>query len=339
MASKSVNPFWKKRSYSARTGEWSDRPGFSRHGALRPASKSVSKSYQGYRVYTSGEEWKTDLDPESGFDSEQDVKNFINWWNRKSVRGKYNPGLLDSLRKKFANPLKSSAQFRLAQATLGGAKTSMPKSIARELLSKTSERAKKRFARGNPEDIDSLAQGFHGRAPEDEILLTEESQYAKDQAVIGLLEELEIVSEDGLSVTPINFKHHDHRSAFAKNGKEQDTVYVTFPNRNQIEFIGGDQTLPVDDKALVNVGPIYGVTYWTDKHHLSDGTGFSSYHHHFGEESVKVKKVMANGDERPTQEEMLARMSYMPLLVYDSVNRKCLLVGGVYSVRDEGITN
>ena len=149
-----------------------------------------------------------------------------------------------------------------------------------------------------------------------------------------MLEELQIVSEDGIYCTPINFKHHDHRSAFAKNGKESDTVYVTFPNRNQIEFIGGDQKLPVEeDKALVQIGPVFSIAYWTDKHHLSDGTGFSSYIHHFGEESVKMN------NDKPVPSKLRERIKFLPLLVYNTRNEKLMLVGGSYSVRDEGVTN
>jgi hypothetical protein len=297
------NWLWDKRTYSAKSGEWTQgkkktkvkrkptpdvkaglEERWKSYGSSYKPQARVAKatSYKGHKIFAVDDGWKTSLDPESTFDSEKDVKNFIKGWKGNPFRRRKN----------------------------------------------------------SPEEAESLAEGFHGRKPLDEYLITESQEYSGKQAVIGLLEELEIASADGMCYTPITFKHDDHRSAFAKNGSIKDTVFVTFPNRNQIEFIGGDQELPIEDmvddpsKVLTMIGPVYGITYWTDKHHLQDGTGFSSYHHEFGEESVKFRKK-----DKPTQDEMLKRMAFMPQLVYDRVNRKCLLVGGVYQVMDEGITN
>ena len=201
------------RSYSAKSGEWSDRPGFSRHSTAR--GKEVNKTYLGYKIYTSDDAWKTDLDSDSDFDTEQDVKEFIRAWNKKR---KYNPNMLEELRAKFArnpnwqrsrtiskkgnidksfytdkpfyytvageryenykdafkiakklkekildqdgivrktfenNPIKSSGQFRLAEAVAHGYQTGtrMSKKVAEELLSKTPKGLRRRFARGNP---------------------------------------------------------------------------------------------------------------------------------------------------------------------------------------------
>ena len=282
---------WSSRSYSAKTGEWSDRPGFSRH---RSAGHEVSKKYGGYTIYTSGDAWKTSLDPNSDFDSEMDVKEFIKHWNMETRKKKFNPGLIDQLRGRFTRNL--------------------PKR--------------------NPGEAESLDEGFHGRPPSDDIFIIEQEMYIPDQAVIGLLEEMVIVSENGLYKTTISFKHYDHRSNFSGNGNEKDTVYITFPTRNQIEFRGGDQHLPMEgDKNMDIAGPVFSICYWTDKHHLSDGTGFSSYHHCFGEESVKMN------NDKPSQNKMLERMPFMPLLCYDRMNEKMILIGGSYTVEDVGIRN
>ena len=97
-------------------------------------------------------------------------------------------------------------------------------------------------------------------------------------------------------------------------------MYVTVdPAGRQIAFVGGDQTLPVDkdgNKFLTDVGEVYSITYFTHKHHLSDGKGFSSYIHKFGEEG-----------------------GVRPLLAYDTLNKKMLLLGGSYTVEPEGIKN
>ena len=241
---------------------------------------------------------------------------------------------------KKKNPAVSGKQYRMMQAARHGSSyaSTIPKKIAEKFIKATPKKLRSEWrSKRNPEtSVEELAKGFHGRDPLDIVDIVEEAYYNKDQAVIGLLEEIELVADEkGSHLITINFAHDDRRSAFSHGGSKETTVYVTFPNRHQIEFIGGDQSLPYKDMhTLVTVAPVYGVTYWTDKHHLEDSTGFSSYEHRFGEEVVRFKN-----SEKPTPSEVKERVPYMPLLVYDTVNKKCLLVGGSYTVENEGITN
>jgi hypothetical protein len=239
------------------------------------------------------------------------------------------------MKKGKRNPIVSPAQFRLAEAVASGYQTGskMTKKVAKELLRKTPKSVKRMFARHNAnKSVEEMSESFHGREPSEVIDIVEEEGYDNELAVLGLLEELEILSDErGMNVIPINFKHYDHRSAFSRNGTKEETVYCcTNAYGTNIEFVGGDQELPLEDLDLFDegnkyalcIGKVFSITYWTDKYHLSDGTGFSSYHHEFGEESSKDRK---------------GRLPFLPTLIYSPLNKKMQLVGGSYKVESEGI--
>jgi hypothetical protein len=218
------------------------------------------------------------------------------------------------------NPVRSGKQYRFMQAARSGASYAgaVSKRVAEEMIHKTPKRLRKKYARGNPDTADEMTESFHGRPASETIDLVVTEEYEKDLSVIGLLEELEITDDEGKTAYAVSFKHHDHNSAFAKGGRESDTVYVlTNPQGTQLYLKGGDQALPKmesDGKILIDLGECYSITYWTDKYHLSDGTGFSSYIHKFGEE----------GGSRP-------------MVVYNTLNETISLVGGSYKVESEGI--
>lgn len=169
-------------------------------------------------------------------------------------------------------------------------------------------------------EAERLAEDFHGRAARDVIDVEEEEVYDTHGAVLGYLQELAILTEDGHHTYPIEFPFEP--------GSENNILVVSDPAGNNIEFVGGDQDIPdwqeiaeatEDDKNLVLIGPVEEINYWADKHHLEgpeeqkDGM---TYFHKFGEE----------GGE-------------MPWLVLDRRNRKMLLVSGSYTIQPEGITN
>jgi len=182
----------------------------------------------------------------------------------------------------------------------------------------------------NPRDLDSyesesateVSEGFHGRPSTYIEDIIEIEHYHKNLAKMGDLVELEILDRnDNRKVTPILFSDHN----------SEDSVSVSStPQRNQIILSGGNQQIDIEsfndlsdnekEKDLVEIGEIYSISYYTDKHHLSgpkyqkDGT---EYVHIFGEEV---------GGEKPR-------------LVYDRLNSRILLIGGSYEVRDEGIYN
>lgn len=191
----------------------------------------------------------------------------------------------------------------------------------------------------NPEDTfeeaSNLSSRFHGREPRDIYDILENEEYDSDLAVLGCLLELNIVKPNGKSYIPISFapnKHGEYTKESVENGLG---VFVcSDPKGTNIYFKDGNQELDLSklyDKGLYQgeasfgkqyciVGMVYSIVYWTDKHHLSGPATQKkgvAYEHQFGEEK----------DGEP------------PWLVYDTRNKKILLSGGSYEIRDEGIWN
>lgn len=184
---------------------------------------------------------------------------------------------------------------------------------------------KGRKRRRNPseefEEASSVSEGFHGRPPDYIEDVIEIEHYRTNLAHLGDLIEFEILDRSGRMVTPINFAPHD---------TEEHASVGSTPDRRQLLFSGGNQAIDLSsftdlsdiekEKDYVCLGEVFSISYFTDKHHLegpkyqADGT---EYIHKFGEEE---------GGERP-------------ILVYDRLNSRLMLVGGSYEVRDEGIYN
>ena len=162
-----------------------------------------------------------------------------------------------------------------------------------------------------------LSKGFHGRDVNEIIDIVEREKYHSKGAILGILIELELLTDEGTTVLPINFE-----------GSNINVVGSV--DRNNIYFIGGDQSINLEDveeyseselrKQYLSLGPVYSITYFTDKWHL-EGPKYQQkgtpYQHEFGEEE--------DGE--------------LPELVYDIWNKKMMLAGGSYSIEDEGIKN
>ena len=180
-------------------------------------------------------------------------------------------------------------------------------------------------------DARKIAEGFHGRESRGKIEIAQRQKYYSKLAILGELEELGILCADGIKVLPIRFKAN--KAIGISTEDNPDTIWVCAANKQQIQFVDGDQVLTfnahvcreleLDDEELekqyVNVGPVYSIVYFADKHHLEgpkyqeEGT---SYQHKFGEEGGRL-----------------------PSLFYDTLNEQILLVGGSYTITDEGIKN
>jgi hypothetical protein len=163
-----------------------------------------------------------------------------------------------------------------------------------------------------------LAQDFHGRTANDVLDVEEREIYDDHGAVLGYLEELGILTEDGDSLIPIRFPYDP-------DDARENVLVVSNPQGTNLEFIGGDQDIDwrsvegasAHGQYLVGVGPVLTIAYFTDKHHLSGPKSQARgtvYEHEFGEDDGEL-----------------------PQLVFDRRNRKLLLVGGSYTVKPEGI--
>lgn len=184
----------------------------------------------------------------------------------------------------------------------------------------------KRMRRKNPEykTAKEMAEEFHGRAVERVIDVEELEREPSNYAVIGDLEELEIVPFPGKTdhCYPMNWER--------QNAEDPESIVHVCCDAEgtQIYFIGGDQDITeflgsiegtkyTHEQKMIVVGFCKSVTYFTDKHHLEGDEAQKKgvpYQHEFGE----------NGGE-------------WPILVFDRENSKLLLAGGTYEVRDVGI--
>ena len=179
--------------------------------------------------------------------------------------------------------------------------------------------------RKNPSEVDEIAKGFHGRKVKERFEIHEDELYPDELAVLGCLVELVITrdGEHGISIKGFKTPH----DVSYKKGQE---VYVCAPDRNNIEFVGGDQhilkaeSFTGESKRWLCLGEVESIVYLADKHHLVGSSGREEeYEHDFGK-----KKYFLFGKK-------VGR----PKLLYDTLNAQMKLVGGTYTVTDEGIKN
>jgi hypothetical protein len=165
-----------------------------------------------------------------------------------------------------------------------------------------------------------LAEEFHGRPAREYFEIEEKETYDDFGAVLGCLQGLKILMDDGDSFIPIEFDYEPD--------SDDNVLVVADPEGKNIEFVGGDQDIDwqdVDgareaDKNLVLVGPVMEIEYFADKHHLSgpkEQKKGITYYHEFGEDAEDAE---------------------LPFLIFDRRNTKMWLAGGSYTIEPEGIT-
>ena len=177
----------------------------------------------------------------------------------------------------------------------------------------------------NPGEVESIASGFHGRKVGERFEIEEEELYSDSFAVLGCLVELNITRDGGKSAIPIR----GFKTPLDPKYKKGDEVYVAAPDRNNIEFVGGDQKIVnadklahVSNKNLICLGQVESIVYLADKHHLVDSNGTEEeYEHDFGRKRYFI----------------FGKRIGRPDLMYDCLNEQLKLVGGTYTVTDEGI--
>jgi hypothetical protein len=191
----------------------------------------------------------------------------------------------------------------------------------------------------NDEDDLALAKRvskeWHGRNAKEVIEVEEVERYNDTAVVLGSLEELGILGNK-LKQWQINFKTNR-------------PMLTADLEKNNLEFVGGDQKLElknVSDKRELPLGYCYSIVYETDKHHLEGSNGYpESYIHFFAEEFYKKNGYEVTEelfDGQMISDGIVERAidgGWLPLIVYDCVNRKLKIVGGKYKIKDVGITD
>lgn len=171
----------------------------------------------------------------------------------------------------------------------------------------------------NPLDTATKAyEGFHGEAPTKTTVVQERVHYHKDVWQIGALVLLKVKLpsdrwQPGLKNTAeIEFDYE------AKNPVRM----CANEDRTQLLLVGGDQAVDVKVFALNPKTPhekeflgwLTDAWYFTDKKHLGNQGGVAIYKHRLGEEGGEL-----------------------PMLVYRTRDKRLEIVGGSYTIPDEGI--
>jgi hypothetical protein len=196
-----------------------------------------------------------------------------------------------------------------------------------DALTKFTEGFRAGYKLSNPGSLaEEISEGFHGRKVREELEIEEEELIPDNTAVLGCLLDITVTRDDGKTGIPIIFLRDGQKP---KRGEE---VYVCAPDRNNIEFIGGNQDIGNfsvlakgdKNKQFVSLGKVESLAYLADKHHLQGSNGKEEpYEHSFGRKRFFV----------------FGKRVGRPELLYDTRNCKISLVGGTYTIEDEGITN
>lgn len=316
-----------------------------------PAARGVAFQYKGYRVYPSGEGWRTSLGQgDSLFDSDTDVKRFIDSWNRKNpakqfrtqreaerfagglrrkgidpkigesfprdrkkpwvVKWQHNPGKGAFQRCVEAVSAKGSAYDPWAVCAAAGRKKYGTKKFA--AMAKAGR--KKKRGRNPADEAAQMSERFHGRPVTEVLDVEEEVHYHEHLAELGELERLKVKALDGGIVTLTGFD-----GALLCSNEEGSQLYIR----------GGDQAVDLAEFAVQkpyhdkeDLGEVVKIWYFTTKEHLGSEGGTASYHHEFGEEDRERGM-------RPRR----------PRLEYSTRDQRLSFVGGAYTVEPEGIKN
>lgn len=211
----------------------------------------------------------------------------------------------------MVNPKQKAARRPRSRATPKTAKPARAGQTAGRTQRKHTPPAKKKTAprrRRNPPSATEMFRTFHGREPRRITEVETEELYPVDVADCGRLLQLDVLDDDGERVTPLESKGNVR-------------VWTT-PEGGQLYFHGGDQALDLARLGLdhvlpkdhVEIGPVHTIHYRTTK----DFHDFEPMHyfHEFGEEGGEL-----------------------PVLNYDTRNKRLYLTGGTYQVKREGIVN
>ena len=186
-------------------------------------------------------------------------------------------------------------------------------------IKKARQMAKLKNPSETHEAASSLARKFHGRDNVDTATAIIQEGYHSSLAVLGLLEELEVITdEDSEEVTPIEFDEEDNIIVASNpNGTALYLIGEADLDDEDLEEMGlGEDEI---SKDLVEIGHIHAISYFADKHHL-EGPKYqekgASYRHEFGEEG-----------------------GTLPTLYLNKLSNELSILGGSYKIEEEGIKN
>lgn len=239
--------------------------------------------------------------------------------------GAISPKLVKAVGREYAKVKNPS------RAELGKIVRSMaPGSKRRSKLRPLGKRAKKVHAmvrktvRKNPVDREAqVYREFHGRDPEEVITISEKIHVHDKLSGVGVLEFLVIDAVDGKS----SVKLSGFKGALLAQDKEKRQLFIE----------GGDQSVNLNDFGIDPrkrheqevLGVATQIAYETRKDHLGEagGAGERAVHvHPFGSKhGIDVSDPRRKSGSR------------LPIVLYDTRNRKLAFAGGGYDLPEVGI--
>jgi hypothetical protein len=246
------------------------------------------------------------------------------------------PGMLKAIGREYdrvANP--SAGAFKrcvLAVAARGSAKspagvcaTAGRKKYGKKQFQKMAAAGKAR-ARKNPGDIEGNArvyEDFHGRPPDEVIEVVEQLHEHSALSGIGKLVALTIAAVDGKTIVEIG----DFGGALLAQDKGRTQLFVRGGNQAvNVKDFGIDPKRKHEQEIL---GAALEISYETRKDHLgkAGGAGERAIHVH----EFSDLEAIAKSDPRRS------KGSRLPIVLYDTRNKKLAFAGGGYDLPDVGI--
>jgi len=166
----------------------------------------------------------------------------------------------------------------------------------------------------NPhEQAAAMYESFHGKPPENEILVQEEFHVHEHLAPLGVLVNYKVATITGLNAT---IESSDAKTDYDEAAADPNSIFVaTNEQGTQLYFVGGDQSLDLKrlefpDELVKDdmiIGTLYELTYRTRK--KFDKFKLTDYYHGLGEDT---------GEQ--------------PLLRYDPLSPHQYVSGGAYKI-------
>jgi hypothetical protein len=198
------------------------------------------------------------------------------------------------------------------------------KKLGQAEMTRRAKAGKKRAAKRNPRNpldtSEDAYAGFHGEKPKGAVVVQERSHFHTHVWSIGKLVYLRIQlppdrREVGLSnIVELEFDYETAKPAFLTANEKRTQMFIDGGDQSVDLKTFGIDTRTAHEKELLGYLKNFG--YFTDKKHLGSEGGRAIYKHKVGEEGGEL-----------------------PAVVYRVLDKKLEIVGGSYTIPNEGVRN
>jgi len=304
---------WSKRSYSAASGEWS-------RAGDKEAEQRRRKAVERERLASHKEKlhmgWST-------IESRREQRKAIARERKEIARDRAaqrKTEVRERQRERKALASERAAERRAEMRERARERAQLR--AARREEERNERRAERYLKRGNPRNPLDTAQDayghFHGEKAHGQVLVEEKSHFHTHVWELGRLVLLRVVlpsdrRQQGLKNTVDIEFDYEGKSPTRLTANEKGTqLFIDGGNQSVEVAVFGIDT--VHERELL--GYLRDIWYYTDKKHLGKEGGLAIYKHKLGEEGGEL-----------------------PALVYRTLDKRLEIVGGSYTIPDEGVRN